>query len=52
MRTGAEKFDGVGGGHDAAAGARITKDKLDDFLDYLDKNVLNVQSSGNSEQHN
>jgi len=25
---------------------------LDDFLDYLDKNVLNVQSSGNSEQHN
>ncbi len=52
MRTGAEKFDGVGGGHDAAAGARITKDKLDDFLDYLDKNVLNVQSSGNSEQNN
>jgi RecJ-like exonuclease len=52
MRTGAKKFDGVGGGHDAAAGARITKDKLDDFLDYLDKNVLNVQSSGDSEQHN
>jgi RecJ-like exonuclease len=52
MRTGAQQFDGVGGGHNAAAGARITKDKLDDFLDYLDKNVLNVQSSGNSEQHN
>ncbi|MFB5624989.1 MAG: DHHA1 domain-containing protein, partial [Nitrosopumilus sp.] len=52
MRTGAQRFDGVGGGHDAAAGARITKDKLDDFLDYLDKNVLNVQSSGNTEQPN
>jgi len=52
MRTGAQRFEGVGGGHDAAAGARITKDKLDGFLDYLDKNVLNVQSSGNSEQPN
>ena len=52
MRTGAKRFEGVGGGHDAAAGARITKDKLDGFLDYLDKNVLNVQSSGNSEQPN
>jgi single-stranded-DNA-specific exonuclease len=49
MRNGAEKFEGVGGGHDAAAGARITKDKLDGFLDYLEKNVLNVQSSGNSQ---
>ena len=37
MRNGAQKFDGVGGGHDAAAGAKITKDKLDDFLDYLEK---------------
>ena len=49
MRGGAEKFEGVGGGHAAAAGARITKDKLDGFLDYLEKNVLNVQSSGNSQ---
>jgi RecJ-like exonuclease len=48
MRTGAEKFDGVGGGHDAAAGARITKDKLDGFLDYLEANVINMQSSSNS----
>jgi len=48
MRTGAEKFEGVGGGHDAAAGARITKDKLDGFLDYLESNVINVQGSGNS----
>jgi len=39
----------VGGGHDAAAGARITKDKLDGFLDYLEQNVLNVQSAGNSQ---
>ncbi|RDJ32380.1 MAG: single-stranded DNA exonuclease RecJ [Crenarchaeota archaeon] len=42
MRNGAEKFDGVGGGHDAAAGAKITKDKLDGFLDYLESNVINV----------
>ena len=48
MRKGAEKFEGVGGGHDAAAGARITKDKLDEFLDYLEANVVNVQSSSNS----
>jgi len=48
MRIGAEKFDGVGGGHNAAAGARITKDKLDGFLDYLEANVINMQSSSNS----
>ena len=45
MKTGAERFDGVGGGHDAAAGAKITKDKLDGFLDYLEVNVINVQGS-------
>ncbi|MDH3192338.1 MAG: DHH family phosphoesterase [Nitrosopumilus sp.] len=49
MRTGAEKFDGVGGGHDAAAGAKITKDKLDEFLNYLDVNVINLSSSGFSQ---
>ena len=48
MRNGAEKFDGVGGGHDAAAGAKITKDKLDGFLDYLESNVINVQITDNS----
>jgi RecJ-like exonuclease len=47
MRTGAEKFDGVGGGHNAAAGAKITKDKLDGFLDYLEVNVVNMSSTGN-----
>jgi RecJ-like exonuclease len=45
MRTGAQKFDGVGGGHDAAAGARITKDKLDGFLDFLEDSVNGIQSS-------
>ena len=45
MRTGAEKFDGIGGGHDAAAGAKITKDKLDEFLNYLEVNVVNVSSA-------
>ena len=49
MRTGAEKFDGVGGGHDAAAGAKITKDKLDDFLNYLEVNVVNVPSTSSSQ---
>lgn len=48
MRTGAEKFDGVGGGHNAAAGAKITKDKLDEFLKYLEVNVINVSSSDSS----
>ena len=45
MKTGAEKFNGIGGGHDAAAGAKITKDKLNDFLDYLDVNVIKLSSS-------
>jgi len=49
MRTGAEKFDGVGGGHNAAAGAKITKDKLDGFLDYLEVNVVNMPSTDNSQ---
>ena len=48
MRKGAEKFGGIGGGHDAAAGAKITKDKLDEFLNYLDVNVVNLQSENNS----
>ena len=45
MREGAERFDGMGGGHDAAAGAKITRDKLDDFLRYLDAGVAGVQDS-------
>ena len=48
MRKGAEKFGGIGGGHDAAAGAKITKDKLDEFLNYLDVNVVNLPSTNNS----
>jgi len=42
MGNGAKKFDGIGGGHNAAAGAKITKDKLDEFLKYLEINVVNV----------
>lgn len=49
MRGGAEKFGGIGGGHDGAAGARITKDKLDGFLDYLEVNVANVQGAHSPE---
>jgi RecJ-like exonuclease len=49
MRNGAEKFDGVGGGHNAAAGAKITKDKLNGFLDYLEVNVVNMSNTDNSQ---
>ena len=49
MRTGAEKFNGFGGGHNAAAGAKITKDKLDEFLNYLEVNVVNVSSKNSSQ---
>jgi RecJ-like exonuclease len=45
MRNGAEKFDGVGGGHDAAAGAKITKDKLDGFLDFLEDGIKGTNNS-------
>ena len=31
------------------AGARITKDKLDGFLNYLEGNVANIQCSSNTE---
>jgi len=31
------------------AGARITKDKLDGFLNYLEGNVANIQGSSNTE---
>ena len=48
MKNGAEKFEGIGGGHNAAAGAKITKDKLNDFLNYLEVNVVNMSSSGSS----
>lgn len=49
MRTGAEKFDGIGGGHDAAAGAKITKDRLDEFLNYLEANVIKLQGTSSPE---
>lgn len=37
--------DGSGGGHSAAAGAKITKDKLDEFLRILDENVTEMQGT-------
>ena len=49
MRNGAVKFDGIGGGHNSAAGAKITKDKLDEFLKYLEINVVNMSNRNNSE---
>ena len=46
---GLKKFHGIGGGHNEAAGAKITKDKLDEFLKYLEVNVVNVSSTSNSQ---
>ncbi len=48
MRNGAEKFNGVGGGHDAAAGAKITKDKLEGFLDFIEDSVNGNQGQSNN----
>lgn len=42
MSRGAQRLGGVGGGHDMAAGARIGKDKLDEFLDFIEADVKNV----------
>ena len=38
----------LGGGHNGAAGAKITKDKLDEFLKYLEVNVVNVSNTSSS----
>ena len=45
MRAAAERFEGMGGGHAAAAGARISKGSLGGFLDYVEKNVSGVQGA-------
>ncbi len=44
LQKGTERFGGMSGGHDMAAGARIDKEKLDEYLDYLEANVNNIQS--------
>ena len=46
MGSSAAACGGVGGGHSAAAGAKITKDKLDDFLKVLDENVSKMRGAG------
>ena len=50
MREGARRCGGIGGGHDAAAGARITRDKLDVFLGYLDASIAKVPGPDNPER--
>ena len=45
MSRGAQRCEGVGGGHDMAAGARIGKDKLDEFLDFIETDVNGVQGN-------
>lgn len=45
MSQGAQRLGGVGGGHDMAAGARIGKDKLDEFLDFIETNVNDIQGN-------
>ncbi len=37
MRVAAEKVGGIGGGHSVAAGANITSDKVEEFLNEVDK---------------
>lgn len=49
MRKGATLVAGNGGGHDAAAGASVSKKKLDEFLDFLEDNVDKMQSSDSVE---
>ena len=49
LQKGTEKFGGMSGGHDMAAGARIDKDKLDEYLDYLEANVNDMQSNNRPE---
>ena len=48
-QRGAEKFKGIGGGHNAAAGAKISRDKLEEFLKYLEVNVVNMHGATNSQ---
>jgi RecJ-like exonuclease len=40
LKACAEKFSGLGGGHEAAAGAYIPKDKIEDFLKALNEEIL------------
>ena len=48
MRAAAEESKGVGGGHAAAAGAKITKNKLDEFLKYIHDNVGEIPDSASN----
>ena len=39
MKKAAMAFDGVGGGHNIAAGATIPKGKEEDFLEILEREI-------------
>ncbi len=45
MKHAAKKLDGVGGGHNIAAGATIPKGKEEEFLDLLETEIKNQLSS-------
>ena len=45
MRSGAAEVGGSGGGHDASAWARTTRNKLGRFLEYVSRNVADVQGT-------
>ena len=45
MRKSAERLNGVGGGHNIAAGATIPKGKEEEFLDLLEKEIKTQLSS-------
>jgi len=41
MKKAAKTLDGIGGGHNIAAGATIPKGKEEEFLDLLEKEIKN-----------
>ena len=45
MKKAAKKLDGIGGGHNIAAGATIPKGKEEEFLDYLEIEIKSQLSS-------
>ena len=45
MRKAAKQLDGVGGGHNIAAGATIPKGKEEEFLDLLEQEIKTQLSS-------
>jgi RecJ-like exonuclease len=53
MRTAAEKYSGVGGGHDVAAGAQVPYEQKENFLNYVNELVKEqLQRKSHGSQNN